>query len=421
MQVNQLLIDLFQAYFVARKNKRNTINALAFELHYERELFSLYDEIIHRKYTIKPSIAFIVNRPVKREVFAANFRDRVVHHLIYNYINPIFEKTFIHDSYSCRKKKGTLFGIKRLEHFIRSCSENYTKPCWILKLDIQGYFMSMSRSLLFDKITSHMQDKRHCLQDYPGQYDILIYLLEKVVFNEPTTHFILKGKKSDWKDLPFSKSLFHSLPGQGFPIGNLTSQLFSNIYLNDFDHYVKKSLGFKYYGRYVDDFVLIHRDKSRLQQSIPYIDQYLKQELGLILHPRKRYLQPGSHGVQFLGSVIKPWRKYLINRTKGSFHHKLDTWLENSTPSDYPLTLEELREIEATTNSYLGDARHFSSFKLRRRCIQRISRNLVYFSYINNYRKINILNKFKIEMKDVFLPPAAHRLRYARYRAQAPA
>ena len=141
---DRILTDLFQAYFDARRNKRNTMNALAFEQHFEEHIFQLYEEIISGNYIPNRSICFIVNQPVKREIFAANFRDRVVHHLIYNYVSSIFEGTFINDSYSCRVGKGTHYGIGRIDHFIRSCSQNYTKDAYILKLDIQGYFMSIN-------------------------------------------------------------------------------------------------------------------------------------------------------------------------------------------------------------------------------------------------------------------------------------
>jgi len=140
----KIVTDLFKAYFDARKNKRSTLNALAFEKYFESNIFELADEIIENRYVIKPSICFIVEKPVKREVFAADFRDRVVHHFIYNYISPLFEKLFINDSYSCRVGKGTHFGIKRVDHFMRSCSQNYSKEAYILKLDIKGYFMAMN-------------------------------------------------------------------------------------------------------------------------------------------------------------------------------------------------------------------------------------------------------------------------------------
>ncbi len=114
-------------------------------MNYESNLLALHDDIESRTYRIQKSICFINFKPVQREIFAAEFRDRVVHHLIYNYIAPIYEKGFIYDSYSCRKGKGTHFGINRIKKFIRSCSKNYTTDCYILKLDIKGYFMAMNK------------------------------------------------------------------------------------------------------------------------------------------------------------------------------------------------------------------------------------------------------------------------------------
>jgi retron-type reverse transcriptase len=132
-----LIYDLFQAYYDARKHKRNTINQLAFEVDLEKNVLQLYQELVEDRYEIGKSVHFIQFHPVKREIFAGNFRDRIIHHLIYNYIAPIFEKTFIYDSYSCRKGKGTSLGIQRIKKCIRSCSDNYTQDCYILKLDIQ--------------------------------------------------------------------------------------------------------------------------------------------------------------------------------------------------------------------------------------------------------------------------------------------
>ncbi len=137
--------EVFEAYFDCRKNKRNTANALAYEIDYENKLLQLHKEINDGTYKIGRSIAFIVNKPVKREIFAADFRDRVVHHLIINKLNHLFEKQFIYDSYSCRKGKGTLFGINRIDSFIRKCSKNYTRDCYILKLDIKGFFMHIDK------------------------------------------------------------------------------------------------------------------------------------------------------------------------------------------------------------------------------------------------------------------------------------
>ncbi len=144
-----LLRDLFLVYYDARKHKRNTKSVIQFELDYEANLFQLYSEIVERRYAISPSTYFVVKKPIRREIFAGAFRDRIVHHLLFNYLNPFCERVFINDSYGCRIGKGTSYGIQRAEHFIRSVSKNYTQDCYLLKLDISGYFMSINRNILF--------------------------------------------------------------------------------------------------------------------------------------------------------------------------------------------------------------------------------------------------------------------------------
>jgi len=361
---DKITLDLFQAYFDARKNKRNTINALAFEKHLEANLFAIANEIIERKYTPKPSICFIVDNPVKREIFAADFRDRVIHHFIYNYISPIFEKTFINDSYSCRKSKGTHYGIKRIDHFIRSCSHNFSKDCYILKLDIKGYFMAMDKTLLFDKIRNELIRNKNKV-DF--DLELILYLIEKTIFNDPKINCIIKGKKSDWDGLPLTKSLFHAESNCGLPIGNLTSQLFGNIYMNDFDHWVKKELGIKYYGRYVDDFVLIHESKDYLQSVLPTLSNFLLSTIQLTLHPNKIYLQHYSKGVQYLGAVIKPHRIYIAKRTKGNFYNAIVK--QNKIARDHKPTKEEQSAFQSIMNSYLGIMKHYKTYNLRKQML----------------------------------------------------
>ena len=361
---DKITLDLFQAYFDARKNKRNTINALAFEKHLEANLFALANEIIERKYTPKSSICFIVDKPVKREIFAADFRDRVIHHFIYNYISPIFEKSFINDSYSCRKGKGTHYGINRIDHFIRSCSQNYNKDCYILKLDIKGYFMAMNKLLLFDKVKNELIRNKNKV-DF--DLELVLYLIEKTIFNDPKVNCVIKGKKEDWNGLPQTKSLFHAQPNCGLPIGNLTSQLFGNIYMNEFDHWVKKELHIKHYGRYVDDFVLIHESKDYLQSVIPKLSDFLLSTLQLTLHPDKIYLQHYSKGVKYLGAVIKPHKTYIANRTKGNFYNAIEK--QNQIARDHKPTKEEQQAFQSSMNSYLGIMKHYKSYKLRKTMI----------------------------------------------------
>lgn len=360
----KVLLDLFQAYFDARRNKRNTINALKFEKNFESELFRLHDEIISWTYKPQPSICFIINKPVKREIFAATFRDRVIHHFIYNHIYETFDKSFINDSYSCREGKGTHYGIKRIDKFIRSCSENYHKDCYILKLDISGYFMAINRELLYKKVMSLLERKTSKLS---VSLPLLDDLIRQTVFNDPTKNCIMRGNQKDWNGLPNSKSLFYSRKGCGLPIGNLTSQLFSNVYLNEFDHFVKRDLHIKHYGRYVDDFVIIHSDKTYLKSIIPIIKNYLNDELGLILHPGKVYLQHYTKGVQYLGAFIKPYRIYPAKRTRAQFYDSIIN--QNNIVADRKPTMDEQDAFVSSINSYLGLMKHYSSYNFRKKLL----------------------------------------------------
>ncbi|MBC8192254.1 MAG: hypothetical protein H8E18_07735 [FCB group bacterium] len=358
---DDLLMDLFQAYFDARRNKRNTLNALAFEKQFEHEIFKLHDEITSGEYCPSRSICFIVNKPVKREIFAADFRDRVVHHLIYNYLSPLAEGIFINDSYSCRVGKGTHYGIMRLDKFIRSCSKNYQEDCYILKLDLQGYFMSINRDILFDQVKKLLISKVHRVH---FNLELILGLIRQTIYNNATEGCLVKGKRSDWNGLPPDKSLFTAEENCGLPIGNLTSQLFANIYLNKIDHYIKRDLGIRYYGRYVDDFVMVHQDKDYLKSLIPVIRHYLTETIHTKLHEKKIYLQHYAKGVKYLGAVIKPNRIYVANRTKGNFYDTI--YKHNQVVRDHKPCQDELEAFISSINSYLGIMQHYRSYRIRK-------------------------------------------------------
>lgn len=354
--------ELFDAYFDCRRNKRNTINALAFEKHFEHHLFKLKEEILNSSYQPGRSIAFIVNKPVKREIFAADFRDRVVHHWLINKLNPHFEKEFIFDSYACRTAKGTHLGIKRVNNFIRECSNNYTTDCYFLKLDIEGFFMHINKDFLFVWLHQFIKEKYEA-----ADKELVIELCRKIIFNDPPKNCVIKGSKEDWNGLPYNKSLFHSPTGCGLPIGNLSSQVFANFYMNRFDHYIRKELGIRFYGRYVDDFIIVHPDKDFLKSLIPIISGFLLSNLQLTLHPKKIYLQHYSKGVKFLGTVIKPNRIYIANRTKGNFYaaiQKQNVPIKNGTPGK-----EVTSNFLSSMNSYLGIMKHYKTYKLRKRML----------------------------------------------------
>lgn len=317
----QLRNDLFRAYEDARKNKRNTIAQLEFEKDAEHNLIELYHELLDGSYVPGKSICFLTHFPVLREVFASQFRDRVVHHLLFNYI---------------------------------------------LKLDIQGYFMSINKNILYgiiyNKLMKQWEEKgKNC--NIPGKNpEFILFLVESIIFKDHTLDCEVMGNKKEWMLLPASKSLFCQPKGIGLPIGDLTSQLFSNIYLNEFDNMIKRRFKIRHYGRYVDDFYVVHPSKAYLKSLIPEIRTFLKERLGLTLHPKKIYLQPYTHGVAFLGAFVKPYRKYAIPRSVNNFRSKAKKIISFSTRDE--LTIGQLEAIQASLNSYLGYLGHYKSYKI---------------------------------------------------------
>lgn len=334
------LEEVFEAYFACRRKKRGTHNALAFEADYERKCIGLWREINAGTYKPSRSVAFIVFKPVQREVFAADFRDRVVHHLIARKIEPLLEAEFIDDSYSTRKEKGTLYGIRRVGGFVRECSENYTKDCYVMKLDIRSFFMDISKKLL--------------------------YLLRETIFNRPEKNCIRRCPATHWKGLPWDKSLFHSDGKHGLPIGNLTSQMSGNFFLSPLDHLITEQWGIPFYGRYVDDMALVHTSKEYLLEKRKRIREWLATN-GLTLHPRKMYLQHYGKGIPYIGGVVKPGRTYVSNRTVGYFHDTLAHYNHLAQEPGYVETHGE--QFVASVNSYLGQMKHFATYNIRKKLL----------------------------------------------------
>lgn len=380
------LEEVFEAYYDCRRKKRNTYNALAFESDYERKCIDLWREINSGTYHPSRSIAFIVTKPVKREVFAADFRDRVVHHLIGRKIVPILEAQFINGSYSTRKGKGTLYGIQQMEQHIRACSENYTADCHILKIDIRSFFMDIPKQGLYDR-TERLLKERYRENDL----HLLLYLIRETVFNRPEKNCIRKSPRESWNGLPKDKSLFHSDGNCGLPIGNLTSQLLALYYLDELDHLITEVWGIARYGRYVDDMVLMHPSKEYLLEVKCRIEQWLSAH-GLIMHPRKVYLQHYAKGVLFVGGMILPGRKYLSNRTVGFCYDALERQNRLAQSSaDYVEKHGE--EFVAILNSYLGMMRHFASYNLRKKVIARIGKEWWRVIYIAGHLEKAVLKK----------------------------
>lgn len=354
--------EVFAAYFDCRRTKRYSSGSLSFESDYEENLVRLYEDLKSKKWKCGKSTCFIVTKPVRREIFAAPFRDRIVHHILINRINSCLEKYFIRDSFACRKNKGTFHAIKRLEHFIKSETSNGKSQAYVLKLDIKGFFMNIDKSLLYARLSSFL-DEKYLPFIKCGDISVEKYLLHEIIFNNPSKNCVRRSPLCEWNELPSDKSLFTAKEGCGLPIGNLTSQVFANFYLSALDHFAKHTLGLKCYVRYVDDFVIVHKDKKFLRKLIPVLRRFLSDELRLCLHPKKIYLQPCSNGVQFLGAFIKPTHIVCSRRVKNNFSESLKIHArlaENHRP-----TKEERAHFRSSVNSYLGIMRHYKTYAFR--------------------------------------------------------
>jgi hypothetical protein len=256
-----LAVRFYHAFAEARKGKLKTVNEQKFEEDRDRNLADLTDKVLSRAYAPMRGVAFIIMDPVAREIFAANFRDRMIHHFLVQITEDFWNKRLSPRSFSCREGKGTLYGVRRLETDLRKATRNWTREAWVMKIDFHGYFMSLPRDYLYERVVWGLD------RQFPNKgpiYDICKYLWERVLFDDPTDGVRIKGKASDWDVLPRSKSLFFAPEGQGIVIGNLTSQWVSNMALDPLDRYTKFELGCHYYGRYVDDAYFIAETKEEL-------------------------------------------------------------------------------------------------------------------------------------------------------------
>jgi hypothetical protein len=220
---------------------------------------------------------------------------------------------------------------------------------------------------------------------------LLIELCQKIIFNDPAKNCIVKGSSSDWDGLPRNKSLFHSPPNCGLPIGNLTSQVFANFYLNSFDHFMEKQVGRGYYARYVDDFIVVSGNKAFLMGLIEKVNHYLTEKNKLTLHPKKIYLQHCTKGVKFLGAVIKQNRVYISNKTKGNIYEALKKHNQNLQLNG---NIEQsMIAFRSTINSYLGLLKHFKTYRIRQKIVTNLFDRgwFAYFYVGDHYLKIGNL------------------------------
>ncbi len=299
-----LLQELVLAYHEARSHgKRKTKNEHEFEINEMENLVALRDTIIAREYKPSKGVTFIIHDPVIREIVAAPFVDRAVHHLLYKYTGEWWNRRFWRGSYSCRKGMGTKCGVFDLQKNMRRVSGDGRIPTVIVKRDIQGYFMSLNHFKLYERVCWGLERQ---FPDEGELYRTLKYLWKEIIFDNPMEGIIIRGSEKEWKKLPVNKSLFYQPSYLGIVIGNLTSQLLSNIFLDMLDRFIVYDLGYKTYGRYVDDFYLVvptSRLPKLLNNDMPRIEEFLKQ-IGLTMHPKKRFEIPMRDGVDFLGAKV---------------------------------------------------------------------------------------------------------------------
>ena len=319
--------DLVRAYFDCRKAKRNSRSALAFELHLERNLIGLYDELIDGSYQPGRSICFVVTQPKPREVWAADFRDRVVHHLLYNHISERFHAGFIADSCACIPGRGTLYAAKRLESKVRSITENWSRSAFYMKGDLSNFFVSIDKRIVLQLLARRVTEPWW------------LALTDMILMHDPRTDFELRGDPGLISLVPAHKRLQNADEYHGLPIGNLSSQFFANVLLDRLDQFVKHQVGARHYVRYVDDFVILHESPQWLNVARAQIETKLA-ELDMQLNPRKTFIQPIDRGIDMVGQVIKPLSRTTRRRT-------------------YRQAIDRVAHIDAadlleTANSYFG-------------------------------------------------------------------
>lgn len=274
--------NLLSAWTVFVRDKKKKSDVATFQSRLMDNIMSLHTELVNKTYTHGPYHAFNISDPKPRNIHKATVRDRLLHHLLYQELYPYFDRQFIFDSYSCRSGKGTHRAVNRFRDFGRTVSKNNTKTCWVLKCDIKKFFASIDHVILRTILEKHIEDKD------------TLWLLGNIIDS-----FETEGKK-----------------GAGLPLGNLTSQLLVNVYMNEFDQYMKHVLKIKYYIRYADDFVILSRDKKELENTLNDIGLFLETKLKLALHPDKVFIKTLSSGVDFLGWVHFPTHRTLRTATK---------------------------------------------------------------------------------------------------------
>ncbi len=319
----------WKEFIVGKKKKKDVIQ---FGLGLMDNIVGLHNDLVNHQYYHGGYESFFINDPKRRHIHKASVRDRLLHHAVYRILYPFFDKTFIADSYSCRNEKGTHKAINKFRELHYRVSKNNTRTCWVLKCDIRKFFASIDHGILFEILTEYIPDKN------------ILWLLSIIIESFHTSQLSAACQTANPTQPPLGKGRGRI----GLPLGNLTSQLFANIYMNKFDQWVKHRLKSHYYVRYADDFVFLSRDKFRLEAALSQIQTFLQSKLKLSLHPDKVFISTTASGVDFLGWVNFPDHRVLRGNTKDRMLRRVK---EHPTAD--------------TFQSYLGLLSHGNSHKIR--------------------------------------------------------
>lgn len=341
--------DVFFAYYDCRRQKRNSWSALKFEEHLEKNLIQLHQELVDRTWTPERLSCFVITFPKPREIWASDFRDRVVQCVFYNRWQERFHNSFIYDTYACIPARGTLMASKRVEKMMRSASNNYQDEAFVLKADFANFFVSIDKFIL----------EQILLRRITSEWDQ--WMCRKILWTDIRSNPLIKSSKKLLNMVPKFKSLLWAPFDKGLPIGNLTSQFFANIYLNEVDQFVKHQLKGKHYGRYVDDIIMFHESGRKLFQLVEAIDDFSRSHLSIALHPKKTSINRIKNGVNFVGYIIRPWTKYIRRSTISNLMRKIED----------PLFWRDA-DVQASVNSYLGFLKHVNGYGARRKICQRL-------------------------------------------------
>jgi RNA-directed DNA polymerase len=292
------LCEAWREFICGKKSKKDVAE---FSLNLSQNIFRLHSDLLNKTYRHGAYEAFFISDPKPRSIHKAIVRDRLLHHAIYRVLYPHFDRKFIYDSYSCRYEKGTHKAINRFNQFVHKVSKSNHRTCWVLKCDIRKFFASIDQATLIQIVEKHISDPD------------TLWLIQRVVESFESTGL-----------------------GKGLPLGNLTSQLLVNVYMNEFDQFVKHVLKQKYYIRYADDFAIMHHDKNVLTKLLLKVQDFLNDKLKLNLHPNKVFLQTATSGIDFLGWVHFYHHRVLRTATKKRMFKKLrDTSMKPEVVQSY--------------------------------------------------------------------------------------